>query len=147
MLKGIDPRMPADLLDVLMRMGHGDEIAVVDCNYPAHSAAAGTVSGRVIELPGFSAPKAIALILGLMPLDPFVPEGAFWMEVDGKGAQPDPVHAEAIAELAREMPEGGGIGSLERQEFYARAPRGFAVVRCTETRAFGCFLLRKGVIL
>ena len=27
MLKGIDPRMPADLLDVLMRMGHGDETA------------------------------------------------------------------------------------------------------------------------
>ncbi len=134
MLKGIDSRMPADLLDVLMRMGHGDEIAVVDCNYPAHSSAAGTVTGRVIELPGFSAPEAIEMVCTLMPLDPFVPEGALWMEVDGKGAQPNPVHEEAIAILAR-------------QDFYARARQGFAVLRCTETRGYGCFILRKGVIL
>ncbi|MBR9653003.1 RbsD/FucU family protein [Thalassovita aquimarina] len=147
MLKGIDSRMPADLLDVLMRMGHGDEIAVVDCNYPAHSSAAGTVTGRVIELPGFSAPEAIEMVCTLMPLDPFVPEGALWMEVDGKGAQPNPVHEEAIAILAREMPEGGGVGAIARQDFYARARQGFAVLRCTETRGYGCFILRKGVIL
>ncbi|MFC2970204.1 RbsD/FucU family protein [Acidimangrovimonas pyrenivorans] len=146
MLKGIDPRMPAELLDTLMRMGHGDEIAVVDCNYPAHSTAAATVSGRVVELPGFTAPQAISLICALLPLDPFVPAGALWMEVDGKGDQPDPVHAEALAVLEAEMPEGGAIGSIGRQDFYARAAGGFAVLRCTETRPFGCFILRKGVI-
>ena len=146
MLKGIDPRMPADLLDVLMRMGHGDEIAVVDCNFPTHSTAAGTVTGAVVELPGFSAPEAVELICALLPLDPFVPEGALWMQRDGAGDVPDPVHAEVAAILTREMPEGGAVGSLERQAYYARAAAGFAVVRCTETRPFGCFILRKGVI-
>jgi len=146
MLKGIDPRMTADLLDVLMRMGHGDEIAVVDCNFPAHATAADTISGQLIELPGFTAPDAIELICALMPLDHLVPEGGFWMERDGEGAKPDPVHAEAVAIMTREMPEGGAIGSLERPAFYARAREGFGVVRCTETRAFGCFILRKGVI-
>jgi len=147
MLKGIDPRMTADLLDTLMRMGHGDELAIVDCNFPAHSTAARCVSGQVIELPGFTAPDAIDMVCALMPLDPFVPDGALWMQVDGKGTQPDPVHEEAIAILRREMPEGGGIVSMPRQGFYARAAGGFAVLRCTETRGFGCFILRKGVIL
>ncbi len=146
MLKGIDPRMTADLLDLLMRMGHGDELVLVDCNYPAHATAAETVSGQLVELPGFNAPAAIALICGLMPLDHFVPEGAFWMEEDGKGAVPAEVHRDALAVLDAEMPEGGAVGSLERQAFYARARTGFGVVRCTETRAFGCFILRKGVI-
>ncbi|GKY86135.1 RbsD/FucU family protein [Sinisalibacter aestuarii] len=146
MLKGIDARMPADLLDVLMRMGHGDEIAVVDANYPSHATAAETVSGQVVELPGFSAPEAISLITALMPLDPFVPEGALWMQHDGEGDKPDEVHREAIAILTAEMPEGGAVGSIERQAFYARARQGFAVVRCTEARPFGCFILRKGVI-
>lgn len=146
MLKGIDPRMPAALLDVLMRMGHGDEIAVVDGNYPAHSSAAGTVSGRVVELPGFSAPEAISMITALMPLDPFAEHGALWMRADGKGETPEPVHEEALAVLSREMPEGGAVGAIGRLDFYARAPGGFAVVRTTETRAYGCFILRKGVI-
>ncbi len=146
MLKGIDRRIGADLLDVLMRMGHGDEIAVVDSNFPAHASAAETVSGQVLELAGLNAPEALALICTLLPLDPFVPEGALWMQADGKGATPEPVHAEAIAVMAANMPEGGAVGSLERQAFYARARQGFAVVRCTENRAFGCFILRKGVI-
>lgn len=146
MLKGIDARMPAELLDVLMRMGHGDEIVVADSNFPSHATAAETVTGQVLELPGFSAPEAISLITALLPLDPFVPEGALWMQRDGAGDTPDQVHEEAIAILEAEMPEGGAVGSIERQDFYARARRGFAVVRCTEARPFGCFILRKGVI-
>ena len=35
MLKGIDPLLSPDLLRVLRAMGHGDEIAIVDGNYPA----------------------------------------------------------------------------------------------------------------
>lgn len=146
MLKGIDARMPAELLDLLMRMGHGDEIAVVDANYPSHATAAETVTGQVVELPGFTAPEAIALITALLPLDSFVPHGAVWMQRDGAGEVPDPVHQEAVALLDAVMPEGGAVGSIERQDFYARARQGFAVVRCTEPRPFGCFILRKGVI-
>lgn len=146
MLKGIDARMPAEPLDILMRMGHGDEIAVVDANYPSHSTAAQTVTGQVVELPGFAAPEAIALVLGLMPLDPFVAQGALWMQRDGAGDLPDPVHSEAIALIEAETPEGGAVGSIERQAFYARAATGFAVRRCTEKRAFGSIILRKGVI-
>ena len=37
MLKGIDPVLGPELLAILRGMGHGDEIAVVDGNYPAET--------------------------------------------------------------------------------------------------------------
>ena len=40
MLKGIDPVLGPELLAILRGMGHGDEIAVVDGNYPAETDAA-----------------------------------------------------------------------------------------------------------
>lgn len=146
MLKGIDSRMTADLLDTLMRMGHGDELVLADRNYPSHSNAAATVTGRVVELPGFSAPEAIALICSVMPLDAFVPAGALWMQADGQGDRPEQVHDDALAVIGENLPEGGGTASLERQDFYAHARTAFAVVRCSEDRPYGCFILRKGVI-
>ena len=146
MLKGIDPRMTAELLDTLMCMGHGDELVVADSNFPSHSTAAETVTGRVVELAGLTAPEGIALICSAMPLDAFVPAGALFMQADGQGEVPEPVHEEALAVIRANLPEGGGTGSIERQEFYARARRAFAVVRCHEQRAYGCFILRKGVI-
>ena len=41
MLKGIHPLLNADVLQALRAMGHGDEIALVDANYPAQSDANG----------------------------------------------------------------------------------------------------------
>ena len=46
MLWGIDPLLTADLLYALRRMGHGDEIVVVDTNFPADSTAMSTVDWR-----------------------------------------------------------------------------------------------------
>ena len=45
MLKGLDPLLPPDLLHALAAMGHGDELALVDRNYPATS-----TSQRLIRL-------------------------------------------------------------------------------------------------
>ncbi len=146
MLKGIDARVTPDLMDLLMRMGHGDEIAVVDSNFPAASTAAETVSGALVDLPGLDAPEALALICTLMPLDGFTDHAALWMQRDGAGDAPDPVHKAALAVLTPILPEGGQIRSIERQDYYAQARRGFGVVRCTETRPYGCFILRMGVV-
>ncbi len=38
MLKGIPPILGPDLLHALRAMGHGDEIAIVDANFPGDSA-------------------------------------------------------------------------------------------------------------
>ena len=46
MLWGIDPLLTADLLYALRRMGHGDEVVVVDTNFPAASTAMSTIIGE-----------------------------------------------------------------------------------------------------
>ena len=83
MLWGIDPLLDADLLYALRRMGHGDEIAVVDTNYPAASTAMSTVTGEPLLMAGVSAARAVEAILSVMPLDTFVPDPAGRMEVVG----------------------------------------------------------------
>ena len=63
MLKGIDPLLNADLLYALAAMGHGDEIAVVDANFPAESTAQ-----RLTRLDGVPATRAMEAILSVMPI-------------------------------------------------------------------------------
>ena len=45
MLKGLDPRLNADVLYALRAMGHGDFLIVADTNFPSDSIASQTVLG------------------------------------------------------------------------------------------------------
>ena len=72
MLKHVPSFMDAELLWVLAAMGHGDELVVVDRNFPAQSVAMETQSGKLITLGGMDAPTSIGGILELMPLDSFI---------------------------------------------------------------------------
>ena len=146
MLIGIDPRVSPALLATLARMGHGDEIVVADRNYPATWSAAGCITPKVIDYPGHDAPTVIDLITGLMPLDNFHSHSVLRMEVDGAPDDMSDVHQAVWDLLTPRLPEGGILASIERQAFYARAGKSFAVVQCSEDRPYGCFILRKGVI-
>ncbi|MCP5433305.1 MAG: ribose ABC transporter [Alphaproteobacteria bacterium] len=143
MLKGIPPELTPDLLHVLASMGHGDEIVLVDQNFPSASVAG---EAPLIELPGVSAPRAARAVLALMPLDDFVEASAFRMEVVGDPARWEEVQSEVAAEIAAAEPRAPGMASLERHAFYARAKEAFAVVRTGETRLYGCFLFKKGIV-
>ncbi len=68
------------------------------------------------------------------------------MEIDGAADELGEVHAQVFDVLTPRLPQGVRLGSLERLAFYARGKTTFAVVQCGETRPFGCFILRKGVI-
>lgn len=72
LLKGMNPILTADLLHVLRSAGHGDEITLVDCNFPAASTATKTVTGAPIILAGVDLPTAVDAICSIMPLDFFV---------------------------------------------------------------------------
>jgi len=146
MLVGINPNMPPDLLDCLMRMGHGDEIVIADANFPSTSTAMDTVVGEVIHLPAYTAPDAVSLITEMLPLDAYSDACAYRMEIDGEPEALGDVHVETFAIIDAAKPEAAKVSSIERQEFYARAARSFAVVSTNESRPFGCFILRKGVI-
>ncbi|MEQ8399894.1 MAG: RbsD/FucU domain-containing protein [Roseitalea porphyridii] len=146
MLKGIDPRVTPDLMDALMRMGHGDEIVIADANFPAHATAAHCHVPEPIHLPAMDAVEAAELICTLLPLEAFFDYCALRMQIDGAPDELGEVHTQVFAVLEREKPDGAILSSLERQDFYAQAKQAFAVVATNEARPFGCFILRKGVI-
>ena len=141
MLKGIDPLLSAELLHALRSMGHGDDIAVVDANFPA-----ATMGRRLVRLDGASAPRALQAVLSVMPLDDFVDEPCLRIEVVG-----DP---DAVPEVCTEFQhiidaaENGGfrLGKIDRFAFYERARQAYAVVQTGEPRLYGCILLKMGVI-
>ena len=141
MLKKLDPLLTPDLLYVLRAMGHGDEITIVDGNYPAESA-----GPQVVRLDGISATAVLDAILSVMPLDDFVPEACWHME-PAAGASPDqPIFAEFKTIIAKNEGAKFNLHSIERFKFYERANRAFAMVATGERRLYGNIILKKGVI-
>jgi L-fucose mutarotase len=146
MLKHVPDFIDAELLWVLGAMGHGDDLAVVDRNFPAVSVAAETVSGKLITLGGLDAPKAVRGICELMPLDSFVEAPLAWMDPVDQPGKPLPVHLDVKAACAEAEGQEVKHQVIERFAFYEAAKKCFAVVQTTEDRPYGCFILKKGVV-
>lgn len=140
MLIGIPPLLGPDLLSVLRAMGHGDEIAIVDGNYPAEQDAA-----RLVRCDGHGVVPVLDAILSVLPVDDFVPEALFRASVKGDPALADPVHREIEAVCARRAP-GRRVVALSGPDFYARVKAAHAVVATGERRLYGNVIVRKGVI-
>ena len=141
MLKNINPLLGPELLMLLRAMGHGDEIAIVDANYPAESNAQ-----QLVRLDGASATEALDAVLSVLPLDSYVDNAAFTMQVVG---DPDAV-PEIVSEFHQLIDNHETIEvaplSIERHAFYEQVKQAFAVVATGETRLYGNILLKKGVI-
>ena len=141
MLKGIDPILTPELLFALRAMGHGDEIAIVDANFPADS-----LGPQVIRLPGADAVRALDALLALMPLDDFEPEAACRMEVVGAPKREEPIFDDFRKVILERAGERFKLGRVERFRFYDRVADCFAIVATGETRLYGNVILKKGVI-
>lgn len=141
MLKGLHPLLGPELLHALAAMGHGDEIGVVDANFPAAG-----LGRRVIRLDGVSAPAVLEALLTLLPLDDFVEHPLTTMAVVGAPQAEPEVVAEFGALAARAEGHAVARQALAREHFYERARQAFALVQCGERRLYGNVLLRKGVV-
>ena len=142
MLKTLTRLHTPDLLHVLASMGHGDDLALVDCHFPAVS-----MARRLVRLDGADLPDALAACLHLMPLDSFVPDPALRMEVADNPAQMPEV--QALCQPIIDGAEGRSLPlqGIERHAFYERAKQAYAIVATGEMRTYGCLLLKKGVVL
>lgn len=140
MLKGLDPLLSPELLRVLRAMGHGDEIAIVDGNYPAEEHAK-----RLVRLDGHGSPRILDAILSVMPVDDMVPE-AIWRPA----AYNDPKLMEAVFEdftaiVLKHEPKQK-IVPLVGDAFYSKVKNAFAIVASSEPRLYGNIVVKKGVI-
>lgn len=143
MLKNVPSLLTPDALHSLASMGHGDDVAIVDANFPA-ARLARQGAARLVQLAGANATQALKAVLQVLPLDDFLPDAARTMQVVGDAsAVPEPV-----AEFAAALRQAGELpaATLERFDFYQRAQSAFVILRTGETRKYGNILLRKGVI-
>jgi L-fucose mutarotase len=142
MLKTLNVLHTPDFLHALASMGHGDEIALVDCHFPAVS-----VARRLLRLDGANLPDALAACLYLMPLDTFVSDPALrMMQVHAPDEIPEVLQ---LCQREIDAAEGRRVEMLgiSREEFYERARAAYAVIATGEQRPYGCVLLKKGVVL
>ena len=146
MLKGIDRRLSADVLHVLMQMGHGDDLVICDVNHPAATIAAETTYGHLLHMAGCDIPQAVAAVLTLLPLDTFVPAPVTRMQVVGHPGGVVPVFG--LVQVVIDAAEGRAVQmqAVERFAFYAAARQAFAIIRTSDPGPYGCFILKKGVI-
>ena len=141
MLKNIDPVLGPELLWILAAMGHGDELAVVDANYPAHS-----LHQRCVDIPAIDTGRALTAISTLFPIDDFVTPAVWHMVPDGEPDARFAVHDRGAAILESAEGKAVALAPLERTAFYARARGAFAAVATTDSAPYACFLLTKGVV-
>ena len=146
MLKGIDPRLNADVLYVLRSMGHGDALIIADTNFPSDSVARATVYGDLLRMDNLTAGEAVEAILSVYPLDTFVDDFAGRMEIVDEPDTVPPVQAEVQAAIDAAEGQSRPMIGIERFAFYDLARDSYAVIQTGERRFYGCFMLRKGVI-
>jgi L-fucose mutarotase len=140
MLKHIDPLLSPELLFALRAMGHGDEIALVDGNYPGL-----TDARRLIRLDGHGVIAVLNAVLSVLPIDEFVDEAIFRATVKQDRPALDPVHREMVDCCARHVPDIKVVPLLPA-DFYARVKGAHALIQTSEPRLYGNIILRKGVI-
>ena len=140
MLKGLDPILSPELLSTLRAMGHGDEIAIVDGNYPGVEHAR-----RLVRLDGVALIPALNAILSVMPVDDFVEEAIFRSTYRQERDTLEPVHREIIDCCATHEPNRTVV-PLVGADFYNRVRAAHTLVQTSEPRLYANVILRKGVI-
>jgi L-fucose mutarotase len=140
MLKGISPLISPQLLEVMARMGHGDELVLSDAHFPGES-----LNKRIIRADGLRITDLLEAILPLFELDTYVSHPVIMMEpVVGDKLDPgvEASYMKRIELTGSGLPQ---VKRLDRYAFYERAKNAFAVVMTGETAKYGNVILIKGV--
>lgn len=138
MLLGIPPVLGPDLLFALRSMGHGDEIALVDGNYPAQEHAR-----RLVRADGHGLLTMLEAILQVLPIDGDVPPGIFRASLQNDPALSGAIH-DAIDATCKA--HGHGTQALRGADLYPRIKAAHTIVATSETALFANVILRKGVV-
>lgn len=136
MLIGLNPLLGPDLLYSLRAMGHGDEIAIVDGNYPADAH-----GQRVIRADGHGLPALLDAILSVLPIDDMVEQAVFIPGI----AEPQPSH-ELFKSIVTKHAPGAHVFDLKGQAFYDRVKTCYVLVASSETALYSNIIIRKGVV-
>ena len=140
MLIGLPAILGPDLLYTLRAMGHGDEIALVDGNYPAQNDAR-----RLVRADGHGIIVLLDAILQVLPLDRTTPFAIFRAALNNDAAQRGSIHDQIETVCAGRAPTFG-VQPLSGADLYPRVRSAHTIVATSETALFANVILRKGVI-
>ena len=141
MLRNIDPLLRGELLKALDELGHGEELALVDQNFPAYG-----VGCPVIDLGEVDTKRVSKAIFSVFPLDIFGPTPLIRMGIDDQPGISNDTH-EQVKDIANQSAgKDWTWEEVERQAFYSRVKQVKLVIRCLESAPFACFIFRKGVL-
>lgn len=140
MLYGISPLLSPELLAILCRMGHGDQIVLADAHFPGES-----VGPPVVRADGLLIPDLLDGILPLFVTDTYT-EASVLMMAPVEGDTADPAVEKAYWDrISNVWPETPPLKKLERFAFYEQAQKAFAIVMTGDTAKYGNVILTKGV--
>lgn len=141
MLRHIPKNLSPELVKVLMEMGHGDEIVIADGNYPGASNAR-----NLVRADGLGIPELLTSILELMPLDPYVESPVALMAVTPGDDFVPTIWDQYVNIIADKNGGPVQINEMERQAFYDRGKKAYAIVATGEEEIYANILLKKGVV-
>ncbi len=136
MLKTISPLISPELLIMLHKMGHGDEIVFADAHFPAYS-----FNDVVYRADGIEVSSLLDAVIPLFELDEYVEDKAVMMQAVSGDSLPEGLAEEYQACL----PQSAKIQFIDRFAFYERAKKASCVVLTGTTRKYGNIILKKGV--
>ncbi|MEG1427008.1 MAG: RbsD/FucU domain-containing protein [Oscillospiraceae bacterium] len=134
--------MSPELMYALLQMGHGDEIVFGDANFPAES-----IGERVIRADGDTVTALLESIMPFFPLDNYVEENVILMSVvPGKGEAPEVWESYKQIIIKNDSEKAFvDFAFIDRQSFYDRAKKAFAVVATGEKAKYANIILKLGV--
>ncbi len=141
MLINVSPVISPELISILHRMGHGDELVLADAFYPGD-----TCNTTVLRADGIKIPQLLDGILRLINLDSYASDSLVMMapvEGDELDISVENSYLSAIKNI---YPDAPAITRIGRFDFYERSKSAFAVVVTGETVKYGNIIIKKGVV-
>ena len=140
MLRGISPLISPELLAVLHRMGHGDEIVLSDAHFPGHT----FCPKNVLRGDGLQIPDLLEGIIPLFELDSYSDPLIMMAAVEGDELDPQ-VEADYMVSIRKSASSAPAPIRIDRFAFYDRAEKAYACVVTGTTAKYGNIILKKGV--
>ena len=140
MLIGVNPILGPELLYALRSMGHGDELAIVDGNYPADSH-----SKNLLRADGLGLVPVLDAVLSVTPLDVEAQSPVLRTCNYNTPDVPDPIHLEIDATIKSrytDLTVPTDDGSL----IYDRIKQCHTIIATSEHALFANVVIRKGVV-
>ncbi len=139
MLMNIPQSFTPDLLELLMKMGHGEKLLISDGNFPQSSAVNGAADR--IYITGFTVAELLESVLKFFPLDQAVESAAVVMESAKEGDA-----YERYAAIIGSAPTHTRLDTVSRFDFYELAHTAVGVIVTSDTVKGGNILIAKGVV-